>query len=507
MNAQRVISRVGTEPVVNLGSDRMKKAIGPARPILAASILTGFLTGCAVGPDFERPAVPDVSHYTAAPLSEQTASAPGSLGKAQHFSLGASVCAQWWHSLGSSRLNALVEQAFQASPTLAKAQATLRQAQEVYSAKSGATLYPQVDGGLGALRQRTSPSAQGQSGEAREFSLYNASIDVHYQLDLAGGNRRTLEALAARAEYQRYELEGARLTLAANIVTTAITQARLAGQLQSTETILGAMDEQLRITQERVRLGQAAPYEVMSLQTEVEQTRAEIPALRKQLQQNEHLLSLLVGQAPGVGGLPTFSLDEFSVPSDLPVVLPSELVRRRPDIQAAEALMHAANAEYGAAVAKLYPQINISASLGSQALTTGALFGGGSAVWMLAGQLAQPLFNPGLPAEKRAALAAFDAAAANYQAVVLDSLRNVADVLRAVENDAQSLAALAAADAAAQGSLASVQNQYKLGASSYVQLLIAQKQAQQTTINLIGAQAQRLVDSIALYQAMGGGIE
>ena len=330
---------------------------------------------------------------------------------------------------------------------------------------------------------------------------------MHYQLDLAGGNRRTLEALAARAEYQRYELDGARLTLAANVVTTAITQARLAGQLQSTETILGAMDEQLRITRERVRLGQAAPYEVLSLQTEVEQTRAEIPALRKQLQQNEHLLSVLVGQAPGVGGLPTFSLDEFSVPSDLPVVLPSELVRRRPDIQAAEALMHAANAEYGAAVGKLYPQINLSASLGSQALTTGALFGGGSAVWMLAGQLAQPLFNPGLPAEKRAALAAFDAAAANYQSVVLDSLRNVADVLRAVENDAQSLAALAAADAAAQGSLASVQNQYKFGASSYVQLLIAQKQAQQTTISLIGAQAQRLVDSIALYQAMGGGIE
>lgn len=493
--------------MVNLGSDRMKKANGPTRLILAASILTGFLTGCAVGPDFERPAAPDVSHYTTAPLSEQTASASGSLGNAQHFSQGASVRAQWWRSLGSPKLDALVEQALQASPTLAKAKATLRQAQEIHSARSGATLYPQVDAGLGARRQRTNPSAQGQSGEAREFSLYNASIDVHYQLDLAGGNHRTLEALAARAEYQRYELEGVRLTLAANIVTMAITQARLAGQLQSTETILGAMDEQLRITQERVRLGQAAPYEAMSLQTEVEQTRTEIPALRKQLQQNEHLLSVLVGQAPGVGGLPTFSLDEFSVPSDLPVVLPSELVRRRPDIQAAEALLHAANAEYGAAVAKLYPQINLSASLGSQALTTGALFGGGSAVWMLAGQLAQPLFNPGLPAEKRAALAAFEAAAANYQSVVLDSLRNVADVLRAVENDAQLLAALAAADAAAQGSLASVQNQYRLGASSYVQLLIAQKQAQQTTINLIGAQGQRLVDSIALYQAMGGGIE
>ena len=498
MNEQRVMPRVGTTPMFNHGRSRL---------LLASSLLASVLAGCAAGPDFERPAAPDVSSYTAAPLSGQTASSPGLMGDAQNFSMGQRVGAQWWHSLGSSKLNALVEQAWQASPSLAKARATLRQAQEVYSAKSGAILYPQVDGSLGALRQRTNPSAQGQSGEAREFSLYDASIDVHYQLDLAGGNRRTLEALAARAEYQRYELEGAQLTLAANIVTTAITQARLAGQFQSTEAILRAMDEQLRITQERVRLGQAAPYEVMALQTEVEQTRAEIPALRKQLQQNVHLLAVLVGQAPGVGGLPTFALDEFTIPTDLPVVLPSELLRRRPDIQAAEALLHAANAEYGAAVAKLYPQINISASLGSQALTTGALFGGGSAVWMLAGQFAQPLFNPGLPAEKRAALAAFDAAAANYQSVVLDSLRNVADVLRAVENDALSLAALTAADTAAQGSLESVQNQYKLGASSYVQLLIAQKQAQQTTINLIGAQAQRLVDSTALYQAMGGAME
>ena len=500
------ICKIGTDTMFCLGVDRIKRKLSQVRAFLAASVLAGLLAGCAAGPDFERPASPDVPSYTQAPLPEQTASASTNLGNTQHFSMGASVNAQWWHSLGSEKLDALVEQAFQASPTLAKAKATLRQAQEIYSAKAGATLIPQIDGNLGALRQRTNPSALGQSGDAREFSLYNASIGAHYQLDLAGGNRRALEALAARADYQRYELEGARLTLAANVVTTAITQARLAGQIQSTDSILQAMDEQLRITQERVRLGQAAPYEVLALQTEVEQTRAGMPLLRKQFQQNEHLLAVLTGQAPGAGGLPTFTMAEFTVPSDLPVVLPSELVRRRPDIQAAEALLHAANAEYGVAVAKLYPQFNISASLGSQALTSGALFGGGSAVWILVGQLTQPLFNPGLPAEKRAALAAFDAAAANYQYVVLESLRNVADVLRAVENDAQSLSALAVADTAAQGSLESVQTQYKFGASSYVQLLIAQKQAQQTRISLIAAQAQRLADSAALYQSMGGGI-
>lgn len=483
----------------------MNKRLNPKRPFLAASILVGLLAGCAAGPDFERPTAPIVPSYTASALSGHTASAPTFLGDAQHFSMGASVSALWWQSLGSLKLNGLVEQAFRASPTLEKAKASLRQAQEVHSAKAGSTLYPRVDAGLGALRQRTSPSATGQAGDARQFGLYNASIGVQYQLDLAGGNRRALEALAARAEYQRYELQAARLTLAANVVTSAITQARLAGQIKATDAILDAMDEQLRITEERLRLGQAAPHEVLALQTDVEQTRAGMPLLRKQFQQNEHLLAVLTGRAPGTEGLPDFTMEEFTLPSDLPVVLPSELVRRRPDIQAAEALLHAANAEYGVAVAQLYPQINISASLGSQALTTGALFGGGSAVWTLVGQLTQPLFNPGLPAEKRAALAAFDAAAANYQYVVLESLRNVADALRAVENDALSLAALAAADTAAQGSLGSVQTQYRYGSNSYVQLLIAQQQAQQTRINLIAAQAQRLLDSAALFQSMGGG--
>ncbi|MEQ1667827.1 MAG: efflux transporter outer membrane subunit [Sulfuriferula sp.] len=474
--------------------------------ILTGLLTAGLLTGCAVGPDFQRPATPDVANYTVATIPEQTASAPIAMGTAQHFSADVPVSEEWWRSLGSPELNTLIAQAFQHSLTLAAAQATMRQAQETYAARAGSTLYPQVDANLGAQRQRLNPSTLGQVGDARVFSLYNANIGVHYQFDLAGGNRRALEALAARTEYRQYELQAARLSLAGNIVTAAVTQARLAGQIQSTLTILGAQDEQLQITQARVRLGHAAADEVLTLQTQLEQTRAGLPTLRKQLEQSQHLLAVLIGQTPGAGGLPTFTLANFTLPAELPLVLPSELVRRRPDIQAAESLLHAANADYGVAVAKLYPQLNLSASLGSQALTTGALFGSSSALWNVVGQLTQPLFNPGLPAEKRASLAAFDAAAANYQSVVLESLRNVADVLRAIDNDAQTLAALAAADTAAQNSLQSVQRQYALGAASYVQLLIAQQQRQQTNISLIAAQAQRLVNSAALYQAMGGGV-
>ena len=197
-------------------------------------------------------------------------------------------------------------------------------------------------------------------------------------------------------------------------------------------------------------------------------------------------------------------MNEFTLPAELPLVLPSELVRRRPDILASEALLHAANADYGVAIATLYPQLDLSANLGSQALSTGALFGPGSAVWALVAQLTQPLFNPGLPAQKRAALASFDAAAAHYQGVVLESLRNVADVLRALENDAQILAARTAADQAAQTALTAVGHRYTLGVASYTQLLTAQQQVQQTHVEMVAAQAQRLIDSVALYQAMGG---
>jgi len=470
-----------------------------------AFIFFGLLTGCAVGPDFRRPATPDTATYTATPLPAQTPSTPAPLGEAQHFVAGGWVNPQWWQELGSVKLNGLIDEALQASPTLAKSQAVLRQAEELYAAQAGSTLYPQVDATLGGQRQRTSPSSLGQVGDPREFSLYNAGVGVRYTLDLAGATRRSLEALAANIDYQRHQLEGARLTLTGNIATATVTQARLAGQIQATEAILHSQEEQLGLTRERVRLGHAAPDDVLALQTLAEQTRAGIPLLLNQLQQNDHLLAILAGREPGAGGWPSFSLQEFTLPADLPLTVPSELVRNRPDIQAAEALLHSANAEYGVAIAKLYPQLNLSATLGSQALTTGALFGSGSAVWSLVAQLTQPLFNPGLPAEKRAALAAFDAAAANYRTVVLEALRNVADVLRALDNDAQRLAALAAADAAAQESLESMQRKYSLGAADYVQLLTAQQQAQQTRISLIEAQARRLADSVALYQAMGGG--
>jgi NodT family efflux transporter outer membrane factor (OMF) lipoprotein len=204
--------------------------------------------------------------------------------------------------------------------------------------------------------------------------------------------------------------------------------------------------------------------------------------------------------------MPSFVLADFTLPSHLPVVIPSELVRQRLDIQASESLLQAANARYGIAIAKRYPQINLSADIGSEALSASNLFGAGTLVWGLVGQLAQPLFNKGLFAESRAAKAGFEAAEANYRQTVLHSFQNVADVLRALEYDASTLAAQAAANSAAKGSLEIVQHEYNFGVANYLDVLSAEQQVQQNALNLITAQSRRLIDSVALYQAMGGGV-
>lgn len=470
-------------------------------------LLAGTLSlwGCtSVGPDFKQPAAPATKTYTTLP--EQTVAAPGTLmGGAQHFAVGQNVPSAWWENFGSAKLNRYIEQAQRNSPTLESSQATLRQAQQAYAAQSGSSQFPQVNAKLGAQRQGTNNAGMGQAGGERVFELYNAGVTVSYNLDLFGGNRRLLESYAAQANYQQYQLEGARLTLAANVVTTAMMQAQYSAQINASGAILAAQQKQLDIARERLKLGAVARGDELALQTQLEQTRAGIPPLQNKLDQVNHLLAVLAGQAPGAAEVPQFALSDFSLPAELPVIIPSELVRQRPDIQASEALLHAASAQYGVAIANAYPQISLSANLGSQALAASSLFGAGSMIWGLAGQLAQPLFNAGLKAGAKSAEAGFDAAAANYRQTVLQALRNVADVLRALDNDAQTLQAQAAADKSAQAALELMQQQYQMGGASYLQLLSAQQQAQQTHINLIAAQTQRLTDSAALYQAMGGG--
>ncbi len=456
--------------------------VGPRRGSWNVA-LVALLTGCAVGPAYVRPPAP---------------------GDAPRLTTAVSIGDHWWQAFGSRALDALIVDALAASPTIAAADATLRQAEALFAAQSGSTRYPVMDGALTSQRQQFNPAALGQDSPPREFSLFNATVSVRYRLDLAGGNRRALEALAARTDYRRYQLQGAQLSLAAAVAATAVQQAKLAAQLSVMESLMRIDDEQVVIARDRVRLGAASPDELQLLERQRETTLAALPLQRTLLQQNRHLLATLAGRVPDDPTMPSFTMAELSPPADTAGVIPSELIKRRPDIRAAEALMQAANAEYGVAVAKRYPQINLSANLGSQALTAGALFGGGSAIWSVVGQLTQPLLNRGLSAEKRAALAGFDATASNYQLVILSAMREVADVLTALESDTQSLSALARADAASQSTLASERRRFVLGAASYQQVLAVEQQAELVRATLVASQAQRLLHTITLFQALGG---
>lgn len=424
----------------------------------------------------------------------------------QHFAEGMDIPAEWWSLFHSPALNRLVEQALKSNPTLTAAQASLRQAQEnVYAAEG--TLYPSVNAGLSATRQQTNGAQSGRPGTAGSlFTLYNASVSVSYGLDIFGVARRTLESLEAQAEYQRFQLEAAYLTLTSNVVTTALQEASLRAQVAATREIVDLENQQLDMLQHQYSVGAVSLSSVLAQKTVIAQTRANLPVLEKQLALIRNQLAALAGHFPSEDKGEPFELDMLQLPTDLPVSLPSKLVEQRPDIRAAEAQLHAASAQIGVATANMFPQFTISGGAGSVATAASDLFKSGSAVWNVGADLTQPLFRGGtLLHERRAAVAAFDAAAAQYRSVVLSSFQNVANVLDALQSDtdileAQTLAAQSAADG-----LDIARKQYQIGASSYLALLNAQQTYQQTRIGLVQAQATRYADTAALFQSLGGG--
>jgi NodT family efflux transporter outer membrane factor (OMF) lipoprotein len=468
------------------------------------------LAGCAAGPDFRTPSAPAVDAYRKDALPAATVAANTPTGDAQRFLSGADVPAQWWTTFASDELNRRVEQALAHSPSVASAQAALRQAQENVTAARG-SLFPSVDAKVGATRGNangfgatTTGGAQG-SGPST-FTLYNAGVSVGYTLDLFGSVRRGVEAQSALADLQRFQLEGTYLSLAANVATASFREASLRAQIQATEEIVGAYRKELDLVEKQNQIGAKSLADVLVIRTQVATTQATLPALRQALAQTQTQLAVYLGQFPSAAELAAVNLDALSLPRDVPVSLPSMLTRQRPDIRAAEAQLHQATASVGIATANLFPQITLSGTLGSNALHADDLFSGGTKAWTLGANLLQPIFHGGtLQAQKRAAEAGLDKAAADYQSAVLSAFQNVADSLRALELDAENLQAQAQAEQSAAKSLELVRIQYKDGAASYLQELDATRQYQQAHIGLIQARAARLADTAALYTSLGGG--
>ena len=464
------------------------------------------LAACVVGPDYQRPEPPAEAGYAATPLPAQTASAPVAGGSEQRFVYAREIPAQWWQLYRSPALDRLIRTALADSPSLEAAQAALRVSQENLRAAT-AVLYPSVDAKLSASRQKISGASQDEPQiSIPAFNLYNASVSVSYALDVAGGARRELESLEAQIDYQRYQIAATYLTLTSNIVTSAVSEASLRAQIGATRDIIDAERSALEVVEKQLALGAVSSAEVLAQRAQLAQTRATLPPLQKALAQTRNALATLIGKTPAAAGLPQFELAGLDLPQELPVSLPSALVRQRPDIQAAEALLRQASAQVGVAIAAEYPQFNLSAGYGTEATATGGLFGPNSTIWSVGAGLLQPIFHGGaLKAQQRAAVAAYDQAAAQYRRTVLGAFQNVADALRALDSDAQALKAQAEAEAAARASLELARSQFELGAANYLVLLSAERQYQQTRLSLIGAQAARFADTAALFQALGGG--
>jgi NodT family efflux transporter outer membrane factor (OMF) lipoprotein len=469
-------------------------------------VVTVFLPGCVVGPDFKQPQPPAATGYTRTPLGTTAQTPNVAAGEAQCFAEGLDIPAEWWTLFRSKPLNDLIERALVANPDLKAAQAALSVARENVLAQKGA-YYPSVSGAFSAGRHKTSEeiSPTPNSGELY-YTLYTPQVSVSYLPDVFGLNRRTVESLQAQAQQARFALVATRITLSANVVGAAVQEASLRAQIEATREVISVNAVMVEILRKQYIKGYASRLDLAAQESQLAQVTATLPPLLKQLAVQRDLLAALSGGFPGDGLEETFELSGLQLPPELPVSLPSRLVEQRPDVRQAEENLHAASAQIGIAVANRLPSFPLSADLGSMALAAGRIFAAGTGFWDLAGSITQPIFQGGtLLHRERAARAAYFQAAEQYRSAVVAAFQNVADTLQALDQDAAALQAAAAARDAASVTLELARKQWQSGYATYLALLNAEQTYQQALINLVQAQAARYADTAALFQALGGG--
>jgi NodT family efflux transporter outer membrane factor (OMF) lipoprotein len=476
---------------------------------LSIAALTGPLmtSACVVGPNFKQPAPPPVSSYTIAPpaATQATQGVPG--GQAQRFEPGADIPADWWTLFHSTALNTLIAEALANNADLKAAQAALLVAHETTRAQRGAAL-PQVSAGLNVTREKDPSAALAPvpSNNAFLYTLATPQLSVSYVPDVFGLNKRTVESLAAQERATRYQMVAVDITLSANVAEAAIQEASLEDQIETTNELIGINRQILSLLQYQKSKGYVGGVDLVAQQAQLAQLEASLPPLLKQRDQQNNLLAVLTGRYPGQTLPEKFTLASLTLPSDLPLSLPSVLVEQRPDILQAEENLHAASAQIGVATAARLPNITLNANAGSTALAIGQVFGPGTGFWNIGSALLAPIFDGGtLLHQQRAARAAYQQTAQQYRGTVLTSFQSVADTLAALRHDAETLKATAAAADAAKASLDLSRLQYKDGYAGYLAVLVANQGYQQARLSLVQAEADRFTDTAALFQALGGG--
>ena len=458
--------------------------------------------GCTVGPDFVRPEGPGIKQYAKEEFSETKQAG----GVAQRFEADAKVPQNWWRLFNESKLDSVITAALSKNYTVQAALANLRQSQQNLAAGEG-IYYPQVNANFGVSRQRTNPASLGVSAPPSIFNLFTLSSAITYALDVFGAKRRAVEGLRAQEDLSHSIVLATYLTLTGNLVNGVIARAAYEAEVEATQELIGSLKEQVAITETNVKSGTVAYVSLLSLRSQLAATQATLPPLSQRLSQTNHMLAILSGQMPAEWTPPELRLVDLNLPAALPKSLPSELVRQRPDILQSEAELHVASAQIGIATAALFPSFTLTGAIGLNNASAGKLLSSDkSEFWNFGADITAPLFHGGtLRAERQAAVEAFQAALATYRQTVLVAVQQVADTLRALENDAEQVRAQSEALAAADESQKLIAANYAAGTAGYLQLLTANAQLFQSKIGYLQAIAQRYQDTVALFVALGGG--
>ncbi len=482
-------------------SSKASVRAGPAAIAIVAVVAAAAMGGCAVGPAFQRPDPPHEDRYTAQTLKSERATA--SDGR-QRLVAGVALDDAWWRLFRSDRLDTLVRRALAGNRSLAAAEATLAQMQELAAAQAG-TLAPQVGLTAGVGGQKYGAQFLGTQPKPPPFKYFAIGPTVSYALDYTGGVARSVEQQYALAEYQRHQAGAAYLAVSGNAVMQALRIASLRAQIATVEAILAQDRENLNLVQLAFAAGSVSRLDILSADSQLANDATLLPPLRQELGVARHTLAVALGEPPATATLPELDLAQVTLPSELPISVPSELAHRRPDILAAEAQLHAATAAVGVANANLYPHITLTASAGQQATDLAHLFDRASNVWSLAAGLVAPLLDGGtLRAEQRAAVDAMRASAASYEQTVLAAFGQVADALEALDHDAEALEAQSRARTAAESNLDLTRASYHEGNVGVLQILDAQRLYQQARLGYVKAEAQRYMDTAQLLLALGG---
>jgi NodT family efflux transporter outer membrane factor (OMF) lipoprotein len=472
---------------------------------LVAILVLLITAGCAVGPNFKRPAAPNVPGYTPTPPTTTSSSPNVPGGEAQSFAQGRDIPGDWWTLFHSKALNDLIERSLKSNPDLKSAQAALVVARENVLAQRGA-YYPSVTGSFSATRAKTSEEISPvPSFTTFQYSLFTPEVSVSFVPDVFGLNRRTVESLKAQQEQARFVVAATNITLSSNVAAAAIQEASLRAQIDATNELIKINTDMLHLLQHQFIAGYVGRLDVAAQEAQLAQVVATLPPLLKQLAEERDLLSVLSGGFPSEE-VERFELSSLQLPQELPLSLSSKLVEQRPDVRQAEENLHSASALIGVARANRLPNFTLTGDIGSMALTFSSIFTAGNGFRDITAGVTQPIFQGGtLLHRERAARAAYVQADEQYRSTVLTAFQNVADTLHALEQDAEGLKAAVAARDAAKVTLDLTTRQMQVGYVSYLALLNAEQSYQQAVINLVQAQSNRYADTAALFQALGGG--